>query len=305
MDLLQIMLGYITKQYNISEDEAAELLFKKTEDGSAIDKTKLKDDALKSILKMDADRVSTIKGSVDKTQIFNDAYDKAKKEVLSKEEKKIAEKYGIELGSLKLPGLIEEVVKKHLESNKKSEVDEDKIKLHPAYLALEKNSKKAIDDLVAKHTEELSTLNTSYTKKELQKKAKSKALSIFDNLNPVLSKDPIKAARQRDDFSTKFDSYEYQEEGEDLIPMKDGKRLEDKHGHVITLESLTNDLANKYYDFSVQDSKDSSGNHGKTKTKVTGVPKDKDSYNQAIFNATTVEERTALADAWEASGKGA
>lgn len=304
-----ILLKYLAKQHGITEEQAAELLYQQSEDGEGLDKTKLKEDALQGLLSKDQERVTALKGTVDKTAVFDEAYAKAKKEVLAKEEKKLAKKYGIEEDNLKLDKLVDSIVNKQVEAAAADgELTDDKVKTHPTYLALERSKTEDIESLTTKHEAEVKKIQDGYARTEALTTVKGKVLTYFDDLKPVLSKDGAKAANQRQVFANMFEAYEYQtEEGQDEpLVLKDGKRLEDAHGNPISLKALVQNTAEQYYDFAVQDPKGNAGNGGGAGGSGGGisVPKNEDEYNTAIFNANSPEERMAIADAWEASQGG-
>lgn len=304
MDLQKILLGYIAKQHGITEETVAELLFTKSEE----DETKLvlKENALEILLEKDTARVETLKGSgVDKTAIFDEAYAKAKKDELTKAEKRISKAYNID-GNYKLDDLVAKVVEvKVAEATEGTELTDEKVKLHPTYLALEKLKNEEISTLTTNHEAAIAKINDDNVKKEIWQTTKVKILDYFDGLKPVLSNDGAKAARQRSDFATKFQTYEFQsQEGQDdPLVIKDGKRLEDAHGNPVTLKNLVEQTANQFYDFAVQDDKGNAGNGGASGGASGGVnvPKNESEFQEAYFNANSAEERQAIQDAWDAA----
>ena len=304
--LEKILLGYIAKQYSITEEQAAALLYQKAEEGDGLDKTKIKDDALTTLLSKDKDRVTALKEAVDKTELFDQAYAKAKKEVTEATEKKLVKKYGVEDEKLKLDKLVDHIVTKQVEAaTAEGELTDDKIKAHPTYLALERTKAEEIETLTASHASKIKEIQDGHSALETVKTVKGKVLTYFDDLKPVLSKDGTKAANQRTVFANMFEDYEYQlQEGQtDPLVLKDGKRLEDEHGNPVTLKSLVSNTAQQYYDFAVQDPKDGPGN-GQGEgggAGTTTVPKNQEELNTAIFNAKSTEERLQIADAYEAS----
>lgn len=296
-----IVLGYLSKTLGISEDEAAELLFTKSED----DKLEIKDDALKTLLAKDKDRVTTIKTAAagNKTEIYDEAYADAKKKVLAKEEKKLAKKYGIEGDDFKLDTLVADIIAKETESGGGGkELTEDRIKKSSTYLALERAKKEELDALKNTHLEEVKTIRADYLRTETVGKVKKSVLSYFDELNPILSGDPTKANNQRENFATRFTNnynYELQENGEPLVLDKEGKRVEDGHGNAKSLKDLVKEDANLYYDFKVQDPKGGAGNKNGDRGGSIDVPKDKDAYTEAMLNAKTADERATIKAAYD------
>ena len=299
--LTSIMLGYLVKQHGITEDAAAELLFESSE--GEVDRTKPNKDALQALLQLDQDRVTKLKDGVDTSEVFKQGYDKARSEVLGKAEKKLAKKYGIEDDSLKLDMLVETIVAAATPDD--NQLEDDKVKTHPLYLELERNAASEIETLKTTYEDKIKGMETTYAKTETMRGVSSEVLSLFDGLKPVLSSDTVRAGNQRADFAKRFESYDFekQEDGSYLI-LQGGKRLEDGHGHPLTLDALVRQEASRTYDFQVQDKKEGTGNGGQTGgsgASAVNVPSSEDEYNEAIFNAKTAEERVAITQAYEAS----
>ena len=305
-EFIKLLLGYVTKQYNITDEQAAELLYKKSDDGK-LDKTKLKDDALKGLLAKDKERVTALKGKeVDETALFDKAYDKALAKVNTKLEKQLVKDYGVEIGDRKLPELLKHVIETKSTSKKgDKELTDDDVKKHPVYLSLEKAKAKEVADLTEGHTKEIDTLKATHAKGETLSGVKKQVATAFTKLKPVLSKDATKAANQVARFSNQFDSYDYEKQTDgSYLVLKDGKRLEDGHGNPITLDKLVSEKAEAEYDFEAQGEKESAGNEGGGGD-ATKVPTNEAEFTDAIFNATTDEERMKITDAYEASKEGA
>lgn len=295
MNIQDLLLKYIAKQYGISEEQAADLVLEKTEEDGE-EKFSLKNDAFDLLLSKDKERIKTVKeSSVDKTEIFNEAFNKAKVDVMSKAEKKIAKQYGVE--QAKFDELIKNIItQKVSEASKSSEITDDKIKVHPLYLDLEKRMNGKLEELTTQYDQKIQDIETSQKQKDVFRTVSDKILSYFDGLNPILSSDAAKASNQRLDFVKKFSDYSWQEqENGDPIAIKDGRRLEDGHGNVVSLKSLTENVASQFYDFKVQKDKQGPGNRNEGKVIV---PTSEEEYNAAIFNASTQEERDQIEAAY-------
>lgn len=314
MEVINLMLGYFAKVLGITEVEASDLIFNKTEgepkEGDTVYDLKLKDqepfkatlktDVLQELLASDTTRIGKIKDGVDTTPAFQKGYDKAKSEVLTNKEKELREKYNIEDTKLKLDDLLVNIIAK----NSEDVLPEDKVKMHPLYLSLEKSKLQDIEALEATHATALADLKKAQDNDKTLGQVNNLVLGYFNALKPILSEDATKAENARKDFVSKFSSYEYQpqEEGDPII-IKDGKRLEDAHGNPMTLKSLVTSAAESQYDFEVQSPRGAAGN--KKEEEAGGgnvvVPGSKEEYDDAIFNAKSADERVAIADAWEAA----
>ena len=291
------MLGLLTKQYGISEEAAAELLFDISEESGELDRTKVKDGALDALLAKDTERVKSLKGTVDKTAIYNKAYDDAKKKILPKEEKKLAEEYGIELNGQKLTELVAAIVDTQVAA-KSGEVNDETVKKHPLYLAIERKAREELDAATTAHEQALTDLKNGYARKETLGTVKTNARGIFMGLNPVLSEDPTKAENQVNRFLQQFESFNYQQDGNTWILLdEEGNRLEDDHGQPITLNSKVSGLANSEFDFKKQSDKGGAGN---TNTPGGGGgTMTEDEYQAKMFEASTPEERAAITAQYE------
>lgn len=304
MNEKEILLSFLAKQYGMTEEAAAELLYTKSEDDDT--KTVLKENALQDLLAKDKERVKSLKSNaLDKTAIYDEAYNDAKKKVLGKAEKALAKKYGIEGEDFKLNSLVEDIVARETEGLKgDNTITEDKVKKHPTYLALERTKAEEIETLTNTHQDEVKKIQADYLRTETLGTVKGKVLSFFDGLKPVLSKDATRAANQRNDFATRFNSFNYEKDGDKYLMLdSEGKRMEDAHGNPIYLDKFVEAEAAKLYDFKVQDPKGGAGNGSggaSGGSKVT-VPTNEDEYNMAIINATTSEEREAIVAAYEAN----
>lgn len=307
MDEKEILLSFLAKQYGMTEEAAAELLYTKSEDDDT--KTVLKENALQDLLAKDTERVKTLKSNaLDKTAIYDEAFNDAKKKVLGKAEKALARKYGIEGDDFKLNSLVEDIVAKETEGLKgDNTITEDTVKKHPTYLALERTKVEEIERLTNTHQDEVKKIQADYIKTETLGTVKGKVLSFFDGLKPVLSKDSNRAANQRTDFASRFDSFNYERDGDKFLMLDgEGKRMEDAHGNPIYLDKFVEAEASKLYDFQVQSPKGGAGNGdgsgGNGGSKVT-VPTNEDEYYMAIINATSSEEREAITAAYDEANK--
>lgn len=306
MNEKEILLKFVAKTHGLSETAAADLLYK-TEGEGDDKKTSLKTDAIQTLLDKDKERVAGIKDSVDTTEIFNKAYNKAVSEERGKIEKKLTKTYGVETTQFKnLDELVSLIVDQSKASGKGDGLDDDKIKAHPLYLSLEKSKQEEIDAVKAEADESLKTLEGKFQRKETLATVKKLGLEYFDKLNPVLSEK--KASNQRNEFASHFEKYDYQfSDGNDTDPVVivDNKRLEDQHGNPVNLSGLTFQLAEPIFDFAVQGDKGSPGHAGQQTGEGVGrkVPANEDEYNKLIFEAKSAEERIEIAEAWEASQK--
>jgi hypothetical protein len=255
----KLILGVLGTLFKMSEVEVAELL--KTDDPEKLDETK----ALELIISKDKERIDTIKN--DQKKKFDDGYKKGQSESLSKLEKQLRDKYSIE-DDLQGEELVEAILAaKTVELQKQSgkkDYTEDEIKKLPVFIKLEKDLRKAVDDAKTEGESKLKQVQDEYTQKELFGNIKGLALTHFRKKNPILSEDAAKAENQINfGLINHLQGYKYQKEGKDYIILKpDGNRLEDAHGHPMTLEQLVDSVATTNFDFKAADDRSSAGNGG-------------------------------------------
>ena len=251
MELNEVLMGYLTKTHNKTEDEIKALIF----DGDS-----LSDKALDNLLTMDAARVTRLRTESNK---FDDGFKKGQKETLTAAEKKFRETFGFEFD-----GGYDEMLtafKEHNEkAGKKSSLTEDEIKKHPAYLALEKERVPKADH--EKIVNEFTEYKRNIDRTMKQEKVKEHALSFLDKKNPVYPEDGtiasnLKKAYLRDvlDFD---DVVTDENSGQITAFVKGGKRVEDAHGNPLSPEKMYEQIAKGYFQFKVQTPRGGSGGGG-------------------------------------------
>lgn len=278
------LLNYIlTKQFNRTDEELAELLYEKSDDGAV----SLKENAGDLILDLNAQKIQAIKGQTQ--EFFDNGYSKGKAEEAKRREKAIREKFGVQADDW--DGLLDAVSA----LKKSKDVSVDDIKKHPAYVELETQS------IPKSKYEELASEYDGF-KKNIQRtmtigKVKDLAWNNTVKLNPVESENPKIAQTVREDYLSKFDPYDYEFQGDTILIVKDGKRLEDAHGNLVKFDDFVKDLSGRYYEFRKQDDRGNAGNSGGSGG--GGVPATKEEYIKAMASAKTAEDRVALMNAWE------
>lgn len=294
MDAKELIAGFLSRTLNIDDKGVAELF---NSDGT------VKDEALNSLLAKDADRVKLLKP--DTKKIADDQYKKGVRETMEKFESEFKDKTGF---SSDLKGIDLVLAYAETKTVSTAEITDDAIKKHPIYIAAMDKLKLESKDLLKAKEKELEDFKNGISKKETFSKISAKAIEIFNTFKPILSKDPVKAKNQMDDFIEKLKGYEYEIQGEDrIVVLKDGKALEDVHGHAIGFDAIIKTTADKYYDFEKTDDrqgtgngqeKDDKGNPIKKKFEVV-VPKNEAEYMAAITDQSkSVEERTAIKEAY-------
>lgn len=283
----------VSKTLNLDNAKVAEILY------SDAEKKELKADAIDTVLKLDAERVANLKkASKDElTQMHDKGYKKAQAETLSKFENDFKEQVGFKSD---LTGL--ELIKTWAaEVAKSTEVDEQKVKLHPKFIELEKKlnsefiSKAEYDKVKAEYDD----FKANIDKKQTLSVVLRDAQTVFLNLKPVLSKDPTRALNQQQDFLNKLSSYEFQvAENGDHVILKDGKRIDNSQGYPMLFKDFVKAEADKYFDFEQQSNVGNAGNTNTTTgSPYTGkLPQTEEEYRKLL--ATADRETSAKLMEW-------
>ena len=295
----EIIESLVGKTLNLPKDKLAEILYE-------ADGTTIKADAVDKLAEIDAQRIKAIKDAhkEELTRMHDDGYSKGKGESLSKWEKQLKEELGLQSDAKGI-----DLVKEAISKNTKIEIDEEKIKLHPKYLELEKKlngeymPKSEYDKVKSEYDEFKKLIETT----NINNAVKRDAILIFKSLKPVLSKDPVKAANQESDFVNKLVSHEFelQTDGNHIIKVN-GKRLETANGYPVSFADFVKSEAQKYYDFEQQDPRGNAGNGGAGGSgggvNIT-IPKTEKEYILMLANETDPVKAAAIVKAWKEMNK--
>lgn len=274
-------------------DEEVQSLYKKTDDGEAV----LVDNFADILAKKDADRIASLeRGYKEKqTELHDKGYQKAQKEVLGKFEKQIKEKYGFETDKMGVD-LVDDLISQASQGKEKPQ----DIKTHPDYIKLERQLQ---TDFVPKSkyeeiTGEFDNFKQNVERNQVIGKVKEDARKVFRSLNPILSKDPKKAANQEAEFLSKLDTYDYQvqEDGNHVI-IKNGNRLENDHKNPVIFSEFVKQKASDLYDFAEQSEKGNSGVEGGGSGSGSSMAfKDYDDFKSKYNKETNIETRVKMMD---------
>lgn len=239
MDLLKIITGLLSTAYKLTDGEIATLLESSEEN--------TEDKVLTILTQKDIQRVADIKKATDTEGKFQEGYKKAKKEVLTDLETNLKTKFGIQSDKTGLE-LIETIVaeKETIAGKGKAQLTDDDVKKHPVYQLLETK----ISTTAAEHAQALQAIKDEQKKAETFAVVKSKALSVLDGLKPVKSQNADVATNIQNLFLSSFDGYEFDTTNPDrTVVLKDGRVVEDNHGHSMVLEELVKANAAKFFEF--------------------------------------------------------
>jgi len=291
-----IFLGFLSKTLNMDAEQLAELLHKKSDDGTITDD--VNENALQALLQLDAERVQKIKPNT--KEYFDNGYKKAQSEIASQWEKRLREKFGIDPdGQLQGVALTDAIKATLSDASTKPE----KIKTHPEYLSLESAMRKQAEELKAQFEAELEKQKGAFTREQTWGQASSVIRQAIKGLNPVLPSDQAKAEKMMELFvNTHFRDFDYQPDGNGgWVVLKDGQRVENQHGHVKALNDLVRETAESYFDFHAQKPAGNAGNQGGNGggSVRTTFKDENDYFSQRAAAGGDRQKLKELSDAWK------
>lgn len=292
----ELITAFLAKTLNMAPESVAELLYKKSDDGATLTE-EIQEDALNALLKLDSERVGKLKP--DTKTLFDNGYKKAQAEVSEKWEKMIREKFGIEAD---VTGE-DLVMTAHQMASKPPKQADDQVKAHPLYLQLEKKYQADLEAAKSEGQKALEEFKTGVERRNRLSAVQQEARKYLLSRKPVLSSDATKQENQIGLFLQQFEGYDFEplKDG-GFLPMKDGKRIENEHGHPVDLKTLADKVADSYFDFQVQDPKGNGGNGNPPGGAGTGsgkAPASEEELWRAYNAAQTQEEKNAVMTAYE------
>lgn len=299
MELKSLMTDFLGKTLGKSDAEIADILFKKSDDGTLTDE--ISETALQSLETAHAEHLASLRDESGKDQ-YNEGHQKGKFEALSKEEEWLKKAYGLE-GKGKLRDLIGEAVQKA------TAITEDKVQTHPLFV----NAKNAWDEekaaLLEAHQQQLTEATT---KVERQMRFNQVAPTIDEALIKAgVSADFLKPATKRA-FMAQFEGKDFEvTETGTYIKGPDGKLEKDAHGHPVKLEAYISKTAVDWFPIEKQPPRQTPGNDDppgnpepSTKWTKENLPKSMEDYEKAYYSIKDPKERSEFASAYEASLNG-
>lgn len=263
IDHAKLLRALLAKAYKMQDGDIDEILNSSADDAHEAAQT--------AILDKDAARITELKKPKD-GQSFQDGYKKAKSEVLTQFEKDLREKYEIEDDKLIGVDLVEAVVAARSKGAKPKELTDDDVKRHPVYQSLDKATKKQIKDLETDYTGKLAEKDKESARNQTFSTVSEKVMEVFTALNPVIPGNPKVAANLQKTFLDRFRGFEYeiQDNGKRILVSKDGKLLEDGHGHSLDFDALIKEQAAELFEFKANNGGQNAGNGGKGGSGGTG-----------------------------------
>lgn len=285
MEYQKILTGLLSKAYKLDDGTIGEILNAENADEKSV---------ISKILELDTQRVEKLKTSGGKDGTFQDGYAKAKKEVLSDFEKQLKETFEIESEKTGLDLITEILTAKTSEAGKKGQLTDDDVKKHPIYQAAEKAFKKQLADKETEYKTKLTEVESAAKKAQTFSSVKDNALAILEGLNPIYAKNPKVATTIKNQFLNELQGFEFERQADgSWLVTKDGKVVEDGHGHSKSFEDIIKETSENYFEFQENNGGQNAGNENKDNGSggnVT-VPKFK---NQAEADAYAANESIPL-----------
>ena len=300
-----IITGLLSKAYNFDNGKIAEL-FKDGETELSEDQQK---EILQKLLDEDAKRVEAIKKSVDTKPAFQDGFKKAQGEILTKFEKDLKEKFGLESDKMGLE-LVEELVSKKSEGGQ-GDLTEDAIKRSKVFQDMESNLKKQITTVKTEYETKINEIQDGYKAEKTFSNVSQKALQIFNVLNPILPQNKTVADNQVKFFVNTLKDFKFDVQDERIVVMdKDGKVLEDGHGNSRSFEDIVKETASGLFEFKANNGGSGSGNGGQGQggsgsSYAGNVPKTFEELEKVMSDTSiSIEDRSNIMAEYEKAQKG-
>lgn len=242
-------------------------------------------------IEADANRVTKFK--TEKQNEFNKGLEKG----ASKIEKAIKEKYSIEsdlIGVDLLDHVIELQTADLNEKLTKKSAKDDDFEKHPKYLQFKQDHEKQLKAKEQEWEGKLKEKESEWVRKENLSKVSKLAFTELET-GYILPENPERANALKEVLQREIESgnYSFDEDGNPVLLDKEDKPLEDKHGKLIQFKEHINSLAGKYFDKRVAQQRGNAGNQNQ-QSQQTGVFKSQDEFLDAMRNAKTPEEQSAV-----------
>ena len=270
--------GFLSKTLKMDDEELASLY---NEAGELT--------SLTAAEKADTSRVTKLKEENDSQ------YKRGQKEVATKFETKLKEKYGVSSDETGID-LVDLILTTEVEKVKGKGAED--ITAHPEYLKLKSESDKLLKAKDKEWQKKIEELETDHRKQTMFLKVKDRAFAELDNLRPILPEDAKKAQRWKEKYIEEFKNFEFTEQDGVFVVLKDGKPLQDSHGYNKSFADLVKDTASEFFDFQTAEQRSSSANQ-QVQSSAFAVPKNDEEYVRRVSEAKTPEERIAIKESYQ------
>ena len=301
-----IITGLLSKAYNQDTGKIAELL-KNGEELSEEQQT----ENLNKILELDTQRVENIKKSVSTKEFIEQGYNKAKGEVLTKFEKDLKEKFGIESDKTG-QDLVDFIVSEKAEKGGQGgEITEDAIKRSKFYQDLESKARKDVADLKTEYETKIGEIENGYKYEKTFSDVSQKALTIFSGLNPILPTSKTVADNQVKIFVDSLKGFKFDKQDDRIVVMDtEGKVVQDAHGNSRSFEDIIKEQASGLFEFKANNGGSGAGNGNGEGGQGGGsgshaIPKTFEDLEKVMGDASiSIEDRSNIMAEYEKAQKG-
>ena len=269
--------GFLSKTLKMDDEELASLY---NEAGELT--------SLTAAEKADTSRVAKLKEENDSQ------YKRGQKEVATKFETKLKEKYGVSSDETGVD-LVDFILTTELEKVK-GKGDED-ITAHPEYLKLKSESDRMLKAKDKEWQKKIEELESKHTRESMFAKVKDRAFAELDNLRPILPEDAKKAQKWKEKYIEDFRAYDFTEQDGMIVVLKDGKPLQDSHGYNKSFADLVKETAAEIFDFQTAESRTSAANQ-QTQSNFA-APRNEDEFIQKMREAKTPEEQAKVMESYQ------
>jgi hypothetical protein len=253
--ILEFLRAWFVKVYKMTDAEVSSLFNEESFDPAA---------ALTAISEKDKARVAQFSGK------FQEGINKGKSEALKALETELMTKYGFTNDTenpLQGVALVDAIVAAKAGEQVQGEVSKlttEDIKKLPAFQSLQREFTKQLTAAKKEAEDKISEIQLGYKKQEVRGLVGKKVLSQLATLNPVLPKVQTAAEKQRAAFLNEvLGEYDWDiQDGENFVPMKDGKVAMDEHGNALTLDVLVKQKAPEWFEFAANNGGSNGGNGG-------------------------------------------
>ena len=273
--------GFLSKTLKMDDEELASLY---NEAGELT--------SLTAAEKADTSRVTKLKEENDSQ------YKRGQKEVATKFETKLKEKYGVSSDETGVD-LVDLILTTELEKVK-GKGDED-ITAHPEYLKLKSESDRMLKAKDKEWQKKIEELESKHTRESMFAKVKDRAFAELDNLRPILPEDAKKAQKWKEKYIEDFRAYDFTEQDGMIVVLKDGKPLQDSHGYNKSFADLVKETAAEIFDFQTAVSRSSAANQ-QTQSNFA-APRNEEEFIQKMREAKTPEEQAKVMESYQSKTK--
>lgn len=288
-----IALAFLAKTLNMAPESVAELLFKKSDDGTLTEETA--ENALSELLRLDAERIQKVRPNTQ--EFFNNGYGKGKSETAIAFEKVLREKFGVDPeGKLQGEALVDAVKAAAAGDG----VKPDKVKASTEYLDMERQFRQQIEDIKAQQQAELEQYKQEVNREKTWQQGSGLIKKVIRSMQDI-NQDSV-TDLMIDLLAAKYRTYDLQADGEDFLPIKDGQPLQNAQGYTRRLSELVMEDAAQVFPTQKQPAAGQAGNQnaGPGKAAVNTRFESEEAYFKAYNDAPDLQTKQALYQAWEA-----